>query len=191
MPVQYSSTRRIDSSKYPGVVYTLRKPNEKRRAELMRSLSSLLDKERDMQRRFAAIQERQTVVKNEDGTEKIDPETCEAVKEFKNPDDIKAITDVVQELNDFRVLEVNPIYLRWGLSKIEDLEIDGRPANIDDLLGDDAPEGLVEEILDALQGKTDLSPELKKRSESASTSDDQSPEMPVTNADTANSSETL
>lgn len=191
MAYQYTSTRSFESVKAPGVAVKLRKVNEKRRAELMRDIAPLVERQRAFAKKFASFSDRSKPVfkKDDEGNDVpvMNLETCEQEKEF-SPEDMLALTDLLQERDNFEALEVNPIYIRWGVASIEGLEIDGRPATVDDLLGDDCPDGLVKEILDVLSDKIDLSS--KKNPDSSSLSTDADPELPTTSLSSATTAAT-
>jgi hypothetical protein len=57
--------------------------------------------------------------------------------------------------------ELDRIYLRWGLVRIDGLEIDGSPAT-PEVLVRDGPEALVEEALEAIRAQCGLSQEERK-----------------------------
>jgi len=65
--------------------------------------------------------------------------------------------------------EIDAIHLRWGLAKIEGLEIDGAPATADSLI-EAGPEELVKEVLAAIRHETGLDAEERKNSEPPSIS---------------------
>jgi hypothetical protein len=179
--MKYTSTRSYESEVAPGVTITLRKVNEKRRAELMRQTAPFIEQQRAIAKKFLEIQARATPVfegQDEAGNPKpkMDPITCEQVTEYSAEDLVK-LSDLLTERDNFETLEVNPIYIRWGVSSVDGLEIDGRPATVEDLLGDDSPDGLVKEILAVLQGKIDLSSEKKSASSLPSTSGDPAPDQ--------------
>jgi hypothetical protein len=55
------------------------------------------------------------------------------------------------------------VYLEWGISEIENLTIDGRPASVEDLINC-GPEHLCEEIASTIQSEFGLSEEERKNS---------------------------
>jgi hypothetical protein len=65
--------------------------------------------------------------------------------------------------------EIDETHLRWGLAKIEGLDIDGAPATADSLI-DAGPEELVKEILAAIRHETGLDAEERKNFAPPSTS---------------------
>ncbi len=65
--------------------------------------------------------------------------------------------------------EIDRQYAEWGLSSVEGLEIDGKPATPQRLL-DRGPESLVTEVLEAVYREAGLNGEERKKSESHSTS---------------------
>jgi hypothetical protein len=58
-------------------------------------------------------------------------------------------------------MEVQRAYVEWGLLRIEGLSIDGEPATKETLLGQ-GPEGLCEEIAEAVRKRSFLSDEERK-----------------------------
>jgi hypothetical protein len=171
--VKYSSTRTIESITpgCGGIVIKLRKTNERRRAELMRTLAAAIEEEAAILARLSEIQERATPVVDADGKPKLDPDTLEQAKEL-SPTDMEAALLIVRELGTFRTLNATPVYLRWGVASIDGLEIDDRAATVEDLVtGTDIPDGLTQEILDAIQAKTDIPSDKKNESSSPSTPD--------------------
>ena len=57
--------------------------------------------------------------------------------------------------------EIDELYLRWGLKKIEGLELDGNEADTDSLISD-GPEPLCREIIAAVKRECALSEEERK-----------------------------
>jgi hypothetical protein len=57
--------------------------------------------------------------------------------------------------------EIDAVYLRWGVAAVEGLNIDGRPANADDLIAA-APEDLVDEIVARIKHECGLSEQERK-----------------------------
>jgi hypothetical protein len=57
--------------------------------------------------------------------------------------------------------DIDRIQLRWGLVRIDGLELDGVPATPEKLL-EDGPEALVDEALQAIQAQCGLSEEERK-----------------------------
>ncbi len=68
--------------------------------------------------------------------------------------------------------EINRLYLDWGLRKVTGLEIDGQEPSPEVLL-ERGPEGLVQEILNAIRREAGLSEAESKNSESPSISSEQ------------------
>ena len=192
----YVSTRRFESKSLPGVFITLKKTNERRRAQLLRTLAPKFERLRELTKKFAEFQEQATPVfegEDENGKPKpkMNPHTGEQVKEFKG--DLSLQVDaLLNEKEAFETLEVNPEYVRWGVSSIDGLEIDGRPATIEDLFADDFPDGIVTEIMDVIMGKIDLSADQKKASFSPIDYAEASPDaIPPSNATTAEPTEAI
>jgi len=63
--------------------------------------------------------------------------------------------------------EIDRIYLGWGLRGVEGLEIDGEMVTPESVV-EKGPEGLVDEILEAIRGQAGLSEAERKNSESPS-----------------------
>jgi hypothetical protein len=193
---QHSSKKTYESQVCEGVKITLRKTNEKRRAELMRSLAQPVEQEQALIKLFGAIRERAIPVwdgVDEQGNQKpkMDLETCEQVKDL-SPEDTEAASKLLAELDAHKTLVMNPLFIRWGVSAVDGLEIDGRAATVEDLLGDDCPDGLVDEIIGVLQGKIDLTPAEKKILSAPAISESQEPHTTqVSSATTASATETL
>lgn len=57
--------------------------------------------------------------------------------------------------------EINPSWIRWGLDKIEGLNIDGEPATVESFI-ENAPSDLFTEVLTAIRNEAELSPEERK-----------------------------
>jgi hypothetical protein len=167
--MNHISTRPFESRVCPGVTISLRKTNETRRAKLTRLLGPLFERTRELTERFAQLQERGTPVfegVDEDGKPKPklevlkDGETTR-VKEYSTEDRV-AMGNLINERDSLAALEINPIYIRWGVASVEGLEIDGRPATVEDLMGDHCPDGLVKEILEAMAENDDAFREEKQ-----------------------------
>ena len=60
-------------------------------------------------------------------------------------------------------LLVRKLYLEWGLAEIDGLEIDGKPANLDNLIKN-GPEALSNEIIVAIQAQLGLTEDERKNS---------------------------
>ncbi len=65
--------------------------------------------------------------------------------------------------------EIDRIYLRWGLRRVTGIEIDGEEVTAERLIAK-GPEGLVEEVLQAIRREAGLSEAERKNFESASIS---------------------
>lgn len=166
--VKYSSTRRVESRLYPGVSYTLKRMSDARRQELLRAIAPAKEKEREFARRFRELDAKRVPAKNEDGTPKMNEETGEQIREFTDKEIEQEMMYLLDDLTAFKQSEVYPAYIRWGLSKIEGLEIDDQPATVETLL-ELGPDDLVEEILAEIQGRSELSGDEEKNFASPST----------------------
>ncbi len=70
--------------------------------------------------------------------------------------------DVVEKMDaNLLANELEQLYLRWGLAKIEGLRIDGEEATVESLI-ERGPEGLAREIAAAVRGQLGLSEEERK-----------------------------
>lgn len=58
-------------------------------------------------------------------------------------------------------MEIDDVYLRWGLDSVEGLSIDGQVASPDDLIAK-GPEALCREIAEAIRGECGLSDDERK-----------------------------
>jgi hypothetical protein len=176
---EHHTTRTLNSRVCPGVVITVRKITEKRRSRLMIQTAALLEKDRELAKRFEEINKRaKPVFEGVDEKGQMKPKMrpvvdgaspVEQEMEF-TPEDARALLDVVRDRQSFEALEVHPVYISTFVSSVEGLLIDGKKATIDDLLGDDSPDGLTQEIVAFLLERIDLSSEEKKTSQSPSIS---------------------
>ncbi len=70
--------------------------------------------------------------------------------------------DVVEKMDaNLLANELEQLYLRWGLAKIEGLRIDGEEATVESLI-ERGPEALAREIAAAVRGQLGLSEEERK-----------------------------
>jgi hypothetical protein len=143
--------------------------SEQRRADLYRVTAEARKKQRELLTQGIALNERRVAVLEADGSKKIDKETGEVVKDFDNPTDRTEFMNWMKDLEEFRQCEIQPVYIRWGIAKIEGLVIDGQEATIETLLSD-GPDDLADEIFAQIEGRAELSASETKNSESPTTS---------------------
>lgn len=148
--MKYDSKKKVQS-KLPGfedVSFTLKKLTEGRRIKLNLALADVSARLREL------VAESETLVPTlPEGQERatLDPVTLARVR---------TLTEQTNLLIDS---EVNPAWVRWGLDKIEGLEIDGEAATVETLISD-GPAELYTEILTAIRKEAELSPEETKNS---------------------------
>lgn len=165
MPFQYESTRAFESRTCPGVRITLKKWSDQRRTELYSITAEARKRQREIIMQGAALNERRAPVLEDDGSKRINIYSGEVVKEFTNEIDRTEFNLWVNDLEEFRHRELCPVYVRWGVAKIEGLVIDGQDATVDTLLSD-GPRDLADEIFAELEGRVELSAVETKNSES-------------------------
>lgn len=153
--VKYSSTREFRSVLYPGVVARLNRMSDARRQQLLRTIAPSKEKEREFARKFRELDTKRVPAFNDDNSPKMNRETGEQIREFTNKEDEQEMMYLLDDLTTFKQTEVYPAYLRWGVASLEGLEIDGEPATVDSLLELGPPE-LVEEILAAIEGRSEI-----------------------------------
>ena len=143
--MKYETTKRIESALFPGVSIILRKMTEGRRIEL-RSLTSEANKRvREIMRAQAEID--------------------------KKPEDERDTTtwlELQDEFDGLRIGTINPVWIKWGVKQIEGLEVDGRVLGVEDWK--DWPSALTEEVLEAVNGESELNGTERKNSPSPTTS---------------------
>lgn len=185
MGLVYSTTETFESKIAPGVTYKLRKMSHKRRMKLNEVASSIYARIDEVQRQLSPIDEE---IKRAEEEAKIEPCTCthEPLVQEKDtdppqhdPQTLRCIKPGCKcrepkpdpEIGDYTkklklqvdvmsivIGELYPEYIKWGVSDIQGLEIDGKPATTESLL-DDAPEALVAELGEEIQRLIRLSPE--------------------------------
>lgn len=157
---QYTSSKTVESQFAPGVVYTLRKQTERRRAERELSFAPLREK-------FVAL------------TEKYEALRAEA-------DKLKELVLASHEMSLFVFKEWYPAWIRWGIAKIEGLEIDGAVADVERLI-EEGPDELIQEAVKVAESGG-LSLDEQKNSASPGGSADQAGgTTPTSTAETASS----
>jgi hypothetical protein len=134
--------------KYPGVVYTIQKMNERRRVKRELVIAGL----------------RQQV--NEDSA------ACQQAIKEKDELPVGELDKRYNAFNDLLHEKWYSAWIRWGLYSIEGLDIDDQKATVDTLC-EAGPSDLVQEIFLAIIEAAGISTAQTKNSSSASTSDGQ------------------
>jgi hypothetical protein len=154
----------IESVTCPGVTVTLKKLSKGRKDKLEMRMADANSKRFELARRFASI------VPAADSDDSLE-ETGAVEKLIAKLDQEQALE--FAELNrETAVMEdtvIIPAYLRTFINKIEGLEIDGQAATVD-LLLEDGPEELVDELYGGIVKLLTVSKDEAKNSESPSTS---------------------
>jgi|SRR5579871_2827471 len=90
-------------------------------------------------------------------------ELMQQIREVSRKIEFLASGDELQERIEANLLahQIDATYLRWGLSKVEGLKIDGDEPTAD-LLIEKGPEGLTKEIVIAIKSECGLSEEERK-----------------------------
>lgn len=90
-------------------------------------------------------------------------ELCRRIREIASNLEFLDAADNVREKVEANLLshEIDLIYLRWGLVRIEGLSIDGETATVE-LAVAKGPEALTEEIVEAIKAQCSLSTEQRK-----------------------------
>jgi hypothetical protein len=147
MAHQYTSNRKIESEALPGVTFWVRKLTEGRRAALRAKLAEPNKKIRQIMRQQSEL-------------EKTPIEERDTAAWLELDDDFNSI-----------LIDINSLYIFWGLSKIEGLEVDGKPLGVEDAA--DFPSNLFAEIMDRVKEEMELSGAETKNSSSLPTSQGQ------------------
>jgi hypothetical protein len=143
--MNYESKIRRESTAFPGVAFVLKKMTEGRRIKFRMAIAG------------EAARLREILV---DQSRLRDDESPDPVAVAKLASDLAELTDD----------RINPAWVRWGLAKVEGLEIDGEPCKSADQLIEDGPPELYLEILAAIQAAAGMSESQLGESESHSTS---------------------
>ena len=131
---------------FPGVRFTLNRMSEGRRIKLRLKLAEAVAEMRELVAEGAAIEQQPAETR-----------------------DLRRLTGIVDGIRAIKAEKINPVWVRWGLSVIEGLEIDGAPATVDTLIEDGPPE-LYAEILKAIQTEAGLTDAQQGESEPPTTS---------------------
>ena len=146
---RHETTRRIESTEFPGVNIILKKMTEGRRLELRKLIS-------DPNRRVREIFNEQAVVE-------------EAAKSDQNDKAASAKWMELQDEFDGLMLEkINPAWVTWGVKQIEGLEVDGKTLGVEDWK--DWPSALFSEVLNLVKSEAELNGSERKNFESPTTS---------------------
>lgn len=177
--VKYTSTIKFESKLVPGVSFHLRKISHARRIKLNELAAAVYAKMGDINRELAPVMDE---IKRAEAAAVIEPCTCDhSADEHDNEHKYCTHTGCTcrhpkpnQEVGDYAKRlelesrlwvvmsnELYPIIIRWGVLKIEGLEIDGQPATTD-LLIEEGPSSinsvdLVEEVGAEIQRMLSLS----------------------------------
>lgn len=169
--MNYISTEPVESKLFPGVSYTLRRMSVSRRTAFHLAIASYLGKQRDIWHEREPLQADLASVVNEFRVaESKEPlSTSVSVSEYlaeraANPkieerfpnEKIQQLMDLFAKEQRLDQDEMQPALVRWGLAKIEGLEIDGSPATVDSLL-DAGPLELFTEIAEKISRVMQLS----------------------------------
>jgi hypothetical protein len=169
--MNYISTEPVNSKLFSGVSYTLRRMSVSRRTAFNLAMASYLGKQRDIWHEREPLQAELVSIVNEfrlAANAETLPASATIAEHLKerdaNPKIRERFTDEkVQQLMDLLAKEqrldqdeMQPALVRWGLAKIEGLEIDGTPATVD-LLIDAGPPELFTEIAEEISRVMQLS----------------------------------
>ncbi len=152
--MNFVSTSKEESKTCPGVFYTLYKMSEARRAQLRLLIAEPTAKIRNLLREMTALEDRHPVTEE-------NPNRPEEVI-----DELLRLSDKMEQISSD---EINPKWLKWGLKKIEGLQIDDQEAT-PDMLTADGPPSLFQEIVDRIKRLAQLNGEEEKNFESPTTS---------------------
>jgi hypothetical protein len=143
--MKFESKKKIQSklAGFEDVHFTLKKMTEGRRTKLNLSLAPHKAKLRDL---MAEAESLNPAVEEGQDAPKLDAQT------------VAKVQNIHDALNSLVESEINPAWFRYGLDKIEGLEIDGAQATVETLMSD-GPSELFTEILQAIRTEAELSPE--------------------------------
>jgi hypothetical protein len=182
--MNYISTKTIESKVEPGVRFVLRRMNERRRQRLneqqapaAEKLRPLFDEYLPLNREYGEAIRKSREVRVAERKAAIDggATTREALTAFPPgpvefaDEKLKRWAELQGEIRKIEAAEQEVTALRYVVSRIEDLEIDGAAAGLDELL-EDGPDGLREEILREVKRELGLLPEEVENLSSPSTS---------------------
>lgn len=152
--MNFVSTSREESKTFPGVFYTLYKMSEARRAQLRLLIAEPTSRIRLLLREMGNLEDKHPVTDE-------NPNRPEEVV-----DELIKLSDKMEQISSD---EIDPRWLKWGLKKIEGIEIDDQPATPDSLTSD-GPPALFREIVDRIKRLAQLNGDEEKNSESLTTS---------------------
>jgi hypothetical protein len=136
MSYQYKSTLPLESTTCPGVKFTLRKMSERKRHQFYLAVADSTEKIRGFLR----------------DAQKLQPQVLAAAEDMELLAELTAEAERInQAVSAEQRFVIDPAWVRYGLKSVDGLEIDGEPATIDTLLGDDGPSELVQEIAAAIK----------------------------------------
>lgn len=163
--MNYESTVTLQSKLFPDVSYTLRKMTRGRRIEFDQMMAAEIEQSRQLTEERELIEEE---IKPLRDTAKAGPCTCSHEEIKHDPTTFACLESgcncrapvlpaeirqrLTKNLNADRLLErtkFQPAIVRWGVVSITGLDIDGNPAQPDDLVAR-GPESLVDEIVQEL-----------------------------------------
>lgn len=149
MAYRHETTRRQESKTCEGVIFYLHKMTEGRRIDLRVKMA-------DSNRRLREILKEQALLEaGENQDSGVQSKWLELQDEF----------DAIM------VETINPAWLTWGLKKLEGLEVDGKPLDVQEWR--EFPSILFAEIVEAVKAEADLSGAERKNSELPTTSGEQ------------------
>lgn len=157
--MDYTSQERIESKVMPGIFFTLVKMVEGHRLELRRRAAAISAKISPLARRIeAGDQELKKIAATND------PAIAAKVAELQ-----QKINEMVEQADMIHQTELEPIWIRWGLLKVEgDITINGEPPTADNLAF--GPPDLYLEVLNLIRERLGISPAAIKNSSSPTTS---------------------
>lgn len=142
---KHETTRRAESTQFPGVSIILKKMTEKRRQDLRKLLGAHNARVRQI------IREQAELEKQDDATR-----------------DMAKWLDLQDEFDGLMLDKINPVWITWGVKQIEGLEADGKPLSVDDW--EEWPSALVNEVVEAVKAESELNGTERKNSELPTTS---------------------
>jgi hypothetical protein len=142
--MNYCSKTTHESTLYPGVVYTIRKMTERRRVQREMTIAPL--------------------------RMRVNESTAAIKAALNDPDSAGAADQLNREFGLLLHTEWYPAWIRWGVSALDNFEIDGEKASIEMAI-ESGPTELLEEMFLAILGEAGLKPVEEKNLEAPSTSD--------------------
>jgi len=188
MSQSYFSTAPFESKLVPGVKFTLRKISQGRRVDLGMQLASVEAKAAELERERQPLLDK---IKEAEDAAAIEPCSCDHAEDQHLAEtkrctvaDCECRKPVIDREDQERINaldvkqfflvqnEFTPIYIRWGVKKIEGLEIDEQPATVESLI-EAGPEPLVNEVRNEIVRLTRMTAEEALSFKSPTTSDAQ------------------